>query len=347
MGIPTLTLADLLALRDGEELIPGFEMALRGDPSAPFTLLEHRLLALALTMSSGGAARAASLPLATDPATLEGYVTGTLAGNRLAAYEKSVRGNPERFAELIDFKNDFFGRSKRESIRPIREPRIEREELGVLMLRSIGSQTFVSWHPRTPTEDQNYLYAAAEYSKPYRRTEDDTQQLLAIEKELRDAQSEFNERIETLRRDILMATKTQDLEVLVRLRNNMAALVSDEGRIQRQLRRLRVRVSETLARRFEDRLADENGGPWARLQKIESTLAQFDFAVDSKGSLRLAITGAAPSAEFTWIRPGVSFMALDPDIGTRHDLGRIDQAEALLLISAPGERSQVVRVRRG
>ena len=75
-----------------------------------------------------------------------------------------------------------------------------------------------------------------------------------------------------------MAIKTQDLKVLVQLRNAMAALVSDEGRIQRQLRRLRSTVSET-------------------------TRAQLHFAIDSKGSL--------------------------------------------LLISAPGERSQVVRVRRG
>ena len=251
-----------------------------------------------------------------------------------------------RFGRISKTENDFFGRSKRESTRPIREPVIDREELGLLILRSIGGEIFVSWHPETQSTGRAFLFRAAESSVPYRRT-DDTQQLLAIEAEPRAAQSEFNERIETLRQQILMAIKTQDLEVLVQLHNAMAALVSDEARLQRQLRRLRSAVSETLSRRFEERLADEDDGPWARAYKLETTRARLHFAIDSKGSLRLEITGATPSAEFTWIRPGESFMALDPGIGTRHDLGYIDEGEALLLISAPGERPQVVRVRRG
>ena len=67
-------------------------------------------------------------------------------------------------------------------------------------------------------------------------------------------------------------------------------------------------------------------------------------AVASWAQLRIA--AAKAQAEFTWIRPGVSFESLQPERGARQPLGRIDRDESLLLISASGERSQVVRVRQ-
>jgi hypothetical protein len=105
-------------------------------------------------------------------------------------------------------------------------------------------------------------------------------------------------------------------------------------------------VAEALSRRTVERLEEEEGGPWSRGYEIETRLARLDFMIDGHGLLQLRIAAANAQAEFTWIRPGVSFESLQPERGARQSLGRIDRDEALLLISASGERSQVVRVRQ-
>jgi hypothetical protein len=348
MGIPILKLADLLALRDGEDAAPGADIALRNNPAAQFTLLEHRLLALAFTMPSPGLPRSAPLPLPTDPAVLEGYVTGTLPDHRLAAYEDTVRGNPQRFAELIDFKNDFFGRSKSVPSQTLREPPTpDRETLGVLALRSIEEQIFLAWRPEEALTKFTSFLRAADYDVSYGASSKVLQSLLKVEAELRDLQNELNHRIEVMRKQILMTMEKRELPPLVELRDAMGELVEQQELVTRRLRDLRGFVAEILARRTEERLEEEEGGPWSRGYEIDTRLARLDFSLDRDGSLYLRIADSAPEAEFTWIRPGVTFAMLEPKRSTRHVLGRIDQAEALLLISAPGERSQVVRVTWG
>jgi hypothetical protein len=347
MGIPTLELADLLALRDGEDAVPGADIALRNNSAAQFTLLEHRLLALAFTMPSPGAPQSAPLPLPTDPAVLEGYVMGTLPNHRLAAYEDTVRGNPQRFAELIDFKNDFFGRSKSVPSQTLREPPTpDRETLGVLALRSIEGQIFLTWRPEKVVTEFVALLRAADYEVSYGDSSKALQSLLNVEAELRDLQNELNDRIEVMREQILMTMKRRELPPLVKLRDAMGELVERQELVSKRLRDLRGFVAEILARRTKERLDEEEGGPWSRGYEIDARFARLDFSVDRDGSLYLRIADSAPEAEFTWIRPGVTFALLEPKRGTRHVLGRIDRNEVLLLISASGGRSQVVRVRQ-
>jgi hypothetical protein len=347
MGIPTLKLSDLLALRDGEDAVPGADIALRDNPAAQFTLLEHRLLALAFTMPSPNIPQSTPLPLPTEPAVLEGYVMGTLPNHRLAAYEDTVRGNAQRFAELIDFKNDFFGRSKSEPWQIPREPPTpDREILGVLALRSIEGQTFLTWRPGEALMEFNDFLFAAESDVIYRDSSETLQSFLKVEATLRDVQSETSYRFEDLRAQILMAMKKRELPPLIELRDAMGELVEQQELVSKKLRDLRERVAEILARRTKERLDEEEGGPWSRGYEIDARLARLDFSVDRDGSLYLRIADSAPEAEFTWIRPGVTFALLEPKRSTRHILGRIDRDEALLLISASGERSQVVRVRQ-
>ncbi len=347
MGIPTLKLSDLLALRDGEDAVPGADIALRDNPAAQFTLLEHRLLALAFTMPSSNIPQSVPLPLPTEPAVLEGYVMGTLPNHRLVAYEDTVRGNPQRFAELIDFKNDFFGRSRSEPSQIPREPPApDRETLGVLALRPIEGQVFLTWRPGEALMEFNDFLFAAESDVIYRDSSETLQSLLEIEAKLRDVQSETSYRFENMRTQILMAMKKRKLSPLIELRDAMGELVEQQELVSKKLRDLRERVAEILARRTKERLDEEEGGPWSRGYEIETRLARLDFMIDGHGLLQLRIAAAKAQAEFTWIRPGVSFESLQPERGARQPLGRIDRDEALLLISASGERSQVVRVRQ-
>ena len=348
MGTPKLTLADLLALRDREAPPAGVELALAADATAQLALLEHRLLALAFTMPPPGTPPESPPPQPTDLAILEGYVMGTLAGDKLTAYEDSVRGNPERFAELVDFKNVFFGRSQSAPSPTLREPPApDREELGVLAVRSIAGQRFLSWRPQDGSSGQVLFLRAAEEVTEYPSSSDTLQSLLEIEGLMRDTQREVNQRIDEIRSKTQMMLKTRALLPLSELRDALSALVSEQDRLADRLRELRERVADALASRTKERLDQEDGGPWSRSHEIETPFARLEFTLYISGSLHLRIAGSAPDTEFTWIRPGVTFAALAADERTRHALGHVRNDEALLLISPAGERSQVVRVRRG
>jgi hypothetical protein len=349
MGIPTLELADLLALRDGEETRMGVEIALNADWAARRRLLEHRLLALALAFTMPRPSEEIQRPraLPTDPSILERYVMGTLSAGALAAYEASVQGNPARFADLIDFKNAFFGRSKFVSSHRVPEPpRPDRDELGVLALRAIDGQTFLTWRPASESGLHVEFLRAADTVTPYQGSSEALESLLAVEARLRDLQYELNYRLEILRAQILMAMQARDLPPLLKLRDAMGEAIQEQDRLTQRLRKLREQVAEALSRRTVERLEEEEGGPWSRGYEIETRLARLDFMIDGHGLLQLRIAAAKAQAEFTWIRPGVSFESLQPERGARQPLGRIDRDEALLLISASGERSQVVRVRQ-
>jgi hypothetical protein len=387
MGIPTLTLAHLLAYRDGEDLIGGFQLGLRHDPGAQLRLLEHRLLALAFTMPwppelppsvsqrsayverpkrwlsldrfrlfppvlpSG--MKSAPPPRArtegTDSALLERYVTGALSGRELEAYENSVRGNPHRLAELIDFKNDFFGRARRALKRKIPEaPRPDREELGVLALRRIEGQIFLTWRASSEREDGLALLAAAETIAPFKRSSTALDALYGVDERLRALQDEVNDRIERLRAQLFMTLKGQELPPLLELLEAMGELAREQELLAQRMHELRDAIADTVARRTQERLDEEDGGPWSRGYAFDTRLARLAFTLDQRGMLSVRVIDAAPELELTWIRPGVTFEALEAQRGAHHALGRVDhETESLLLLSARGERSAVVRVAWG
>jgi hypothetical protein len=94
-----------------------------------------------------------------------------------------------------------------------------------------------------------------------------------------------------------------------------------------------------------DRDAGRNAG--RDEMEIPTAAADLWFGADPRreGGLALRIQPISrEAAEFTWIRPGVDFELLAPAPGRGLPLGVID-GEAMLLITRPGARSQVIRVR--
>jgi hypothetical protein len=377
MGSPKLKPGDLIALRDGEATRAGVEIALGRNTEAQRELLEARLLALAFTMTG----KATSSQAPPDPETLEAYVTGALTGQRLAAFEGSVRGDPRAFAALVAFKDAYFGlgRQRASTWSP---PPSRREELGVLMVRPYGGRVALWWHSaglNFPRANRRPAIAA-EVIDP--RPPDDFDRDRSKRREMRRREVEallrmfeesaslnewlsqgFSQELNQLRSDLLMATKTGDPDVLRRLQAALRRLADRADHTQSMFRKMERRIDETaqsLERESEaetmaflaaepDAEPDRDAGRNAGRDEMEIPTAAADlwFGADPRreGGLALRIQPISrEAAEFTWIRPGVDFELLAPAPGRGLPLGVID-GEAMLLITRPGARSQVIRVR--
>jgi hypothetical protein len=377
MAAPKLKPGDLIALRDGEATRAGVEIALGRNTQAQRELLEARLLALAFTMT--GKATANQAP--SDPETLEAYVTGALTGQRLAAFEDSVRGDPRAFAALVAFKDAYFGlgRQRAPAWSP---PPSRREELGVLMVRPYGGRVALWWYSaglNFPRVNRRPAIAAEVIDL---RPPDDFDRDRSKRREMRRREVEallrmfeesaslnewlsqgFSQEFNQLRSDLFMATKTGDPEVLRRLQSALRRLADRAEYTQSMFRKMEKRIDETLrSSELEsdsetmaflaaepDAEPDRDAGRNAGADEVEIPTAAADlwFGADPrrKGGIRLRIQPTSrEAAEFTWIRPGVDFELLAPAPGRALPLGVID-GEAMLLISRPGAPSQVIRVR--
>jgi hypothetical protein len=350
MGMPKITAADLIALRDGGELAVGIEMAVGKDIAAQLALLESRLLALALSMPRGLSAADDAAPMKAffDADTLGAYVRGELNDEALTRFEAAVRGHPSRFAELVAFKNAYFGRSRSTATSSRIAPPIERDEIGVLTLHSVGGLTFLSWEGpgliepprafalRTPTFKPNAVYDIFEqgnFGKPL----DD--------RELREFHEEMGTLLQEVRAQLLFAQKSNRPEELEKLVTILDIFQQMSARQQDNLRALREQLAELLDSRLEAA---------AYLKKPASLEAEVKLAIaghrlhfaslgEQPGALTLRITPANAEAEFTWVRPGVDFTNLQTTSLGVHRLTPV-RDEAQLLIDAPNEPTRVVRV---
>jgi hypothetical protein len=358
MGIPELTPGDLIALRDGEPTRVGVDIALGRDTRAQRELLEARLLALAFTMT--GKATANQAP--PDPEMLEAYVTGALTGERLAAFERSVRGDPRAFAALVAFKDAYFGLGRKRA--PTWSPPPSRRQvLGTLTVRSYGGQMALSWDGDErgfPRFGRPLLAASMDMIEP--RLRDDAgrdrfkrrnmqrralEDLLPGLEEALSLNASLESELRSLRTDMFMAIKTGSPEVLARMQSAVRELAYRAEHTQTTLRILEREI-EAAARLAEPQpMAFFDAEPEPPEVEIPTAAADLWFGADPrrKGGIRLRIQPTSrEAAEFTWIRPGVDFELLAPAPGRALPLGVID-GEAMLLISRPGAPSQVIRVR--
>lgn len=376
MGIPELTPGDLVALRDGEQTRAGVKNALSGDTRAQRELLEARLLALAFTMPGrGGVGRRALRAVAVgaadappDPATLEAYVTGSLTDQRLAAFERRLRGDPRTFAALVAFKDAYFGLG-RKLASTWSPPPSARQELGTLTVRSYGGRMALSWdgdergfsgfdRPGLVKRDLRVLPAARE-SRVLRddaareRFKRRDMQRRALEDLLRGLEealslnSSLESELQSLRTDMFMAIKTGSPEVLARLQSAVRELSDRAEHTRALLRMLESQIAEAARLAEPQPMAFFDVEPEPPEVEIPTAAADLWFSADPRreGGIRLRIQPTSrEAAEFTWIRPGVDFELLAPAPGRALPFGVID-GEAMLLITRPGARSQVIRVR--
>ena len=359
MGIPKITAGDLIALRDGGDAAVGIEIALRNNPAAQRELLESRLLALALSMPRGldttPTAVAAAEARHFDPETLAAYVGGELLDDDLARFETAVRGNPARFAELVAFKNAYFGRTRAASTpAPRATPPIERIEIGVLTLHSAGDRTFLSWDGpgqlergvfepprafalRTPRFKSDMLYDAFEPGGDERPLDD---------RELNDFQQEMMAILQEVRERLRYAQKSNDPEALykagalLRMVEQMSERQRDNARQLRQKIEQQARVSAALAAYLK------NGG--STLTEVSLAIGghqlRFASVEGTPGTLTLRIVPGTHESEFTWVRPGLDFTLLPQSERMFHELSPV-RGEAQLIIDRKGIPTTVVRVR--
>ena len=100
MGLPSVDAAELVALRDGEPVEVGVTYAHEANVEVRRALLEARLFALALSLPKT-MPQAPAQPLDADLAL--DYLSGALSHSAARAFEATVRGDPRRFAALIEF----------------------------------------------------------------------------------------------------------------------------------------------------------------------------------------------------------------------------------------------------
>jgi hypothetical protein len=393
MATPKLKSGDLIALRDGEATRAGVEIALGRNTQAQRELLEARLLALAFTMpgrstvivsvsalrsvsfdslaATGADTAPDTVDSPPDPETLEAYVTGALTGERLAAFEGSVRSDPNAFAALVAFKDAYFGlgRKRAPTWSP---PPSARQELGTLTVQSYGRRMELHWDGDErgfPRFDRPLLAASMRVHElrlrrddsdrnRFKRRDMQRRQLEELLENFEQALS-LNESLErelrALRTDMLMAVKTGSPELLARLRAAVRELADRAEYTQSMLRKMERQIDET-AQTLELKSESEpmmsvaaqfDSSPGADEIEIPTAAADLWFSADPRreGGLALRIQPTSrEAAEFTWIRPGVDFELLAPVPGRALPLGVID-GEAMLLISRPGAQSQVIRVR--
>lgn len=335
MVAPKITAADLITLRDSGDAAVGLEMAVRGDPIAQLALLESRLLALALSMPRGLDAKDLTVLAADEPFfdsdTLSAYLRGELVDESLARFEADVRGHPARFAELVAFKNAYFGRKSVTAASSSRmAPRLERMELGVLTMRPFGNQAALEWNGRRdvfrPIKDSALV-------SPFQSSEG-----LMLERELNDLREQMAEIERTIESRMLMARKLEDMESLAEIAPMLALLEQMSTRQRELVGRWRDHVEETLSqyRRLAAQITVD--------LVVEGHHLRFSSRDQSVGALTLYIHASSEACEFTWVRPGIDFKLLTQDKRGMHRLGPI-RDEAQLLIDAPGKATQIIRVR--
>lgn len=350
MGMPKITAGDLIALRDGGDAAVGIEIALQNNPAARRELLESRLLALALSMPRGldttPTAVAAAELRHFDPETLAAYVGGELLDDDLARFETAVRGDPARFAELVAFKNAYFGRGRASSTpAPRATPPIERIEIGVLTLHTAGDRTFLSWDGPGQLEPGVFEPTRA-FALRTPRFESDRLYDALDDRELNDFQQEMMVILQEVRERLLYARKSNDPEALeragalLRIVEQMSERQRDNARKLRQQIEQRAKSSTALAAYLK------NGG---------STLTQVSLAIGghrlrfasvegTPDTLTLQIVPATLDSEFTWVRPGRDFTLLPQSERMFHTLSPV-RGEGLLMIDQNGAPTNIIRIR--
>jgi len=352
MGMPKITAGDLIALRDGGDAAVGIEIALRNNPAARRELLESRLLALALSMPRGldttPTAVAAAEARHFDPETLAAYVGGELVDDDLVRFETAVRGNPARFAELVAFKNAYFGRTRAAATpAPRAMPPIERIEIGVLTLHYAGDRTFLSWDGPGQLE-RGVFEPSSAFALRTPRFESDILYDALDDRELNDFQQEMMAILQEVRARLRYAQKSNDAEaleraaVLLRMVEQMSERQRDNARQLRQKIEQQARASAALAAYLK------KGGPTLTEVSLAIGGHQLRFAsvAGTPGTLTLRIVPGIHDSEFTWVRPGLDFTLLPQSERMFYELSPV-RGEAQLLIDTPTEPTRVVRVVRG
>ena len=333
MGRPQITPADLIAVRDGGEVDIGIDLALRDDAAAQLALLESRLLALALSMPRGGDLSgvddAALQPPEFDLDTLGAYLRGELSDERLAAFEAAVRGHPARFAELVRFKNAYFGRHRGSATySPRAAPAIDRIEVGRLTLRVRAGRTTLSWEGPMPARSA-FRFESVLYDAP---PPVDAEQIAELQQKMTEMLREISTRLR-------FADKTQRPEELADVRALLENLEQISNRHRSAVRSLRKQVGDSLG--FGDDVDDTEVHVAIAGHKL-----RFWTTPGLTGGLTLRISPERGDTEFTWVRPGLDFTPLAATERSVHRLSPVRE-EALLLIDVPNEPTRVVRVWQG
>ncbi len=367
---PKITDADIIAVRDGHESGADLGSVLRADPTAQLALLEARLLALALTLPPASAAPQSNGPRLTaerptrrlDPETLSAYLRGELADEPLARLEESVRGDPDRFAELIAFKDAFFGRRRPGAITADpRPPKLQRREIAVLTLHTVGSRVRLRWEGTGARFQRSGV--AFLRSKDFVRPSFKVPPPDLFDTGRVDEMEYLQRRLADLLRDIqttmLFLSKSNDPSNLDLLRRQMDELNSLSQMQQEQLLALQRTVDRTVrALAAIDPKTDDNDfdTDFPRAVLVAGYSLRF-LAPAGPESLQLEVEPVDADDEepllnpqFTWVRPGLDFRALPERMPLRERLQGLRE-EALLLIDGDpigGEYppTRVIRVRR-
>lgn len=338
MVAPKIRAEDLIALRDGGEVAVGLEIALRADLAAQFALLESRLLALAMSMPRevDAASTAVASPMSHlfDPETLAAYVRGELLDDDLARFESAVRGNPARFAELVAFKNVYFGRTRIKRNSPVRPaPLLQRVELGVLTLREIDGAIELAWDGPGLMEmgDSFGLRAAAQRNSLRLSSPMQDEELAELNREMQSI-------LQQVRELMFFVRKSNRPEGLEQARSLLETLDKITARQRDVLRGMLSDIKE---------LFDDTQRSVDTEVRVEVSGHQLQFSVSDlrSASLELQITPLDIPADFTWVRPGIDFTSLRADGRTVHPLSEV-RREALLLIDRSGRPTSVIRVQR-
>lgn len=367
---PKITDADIIAVRDGHESGADLGSVLRADPAAQLALLEARLLALALTLPPASAASPSIGSRSTaemrtrrlDPETLSAYLRGDLADEPLARLEESVRGNPDRFAELIAFKDAFFGRRRPgEVTAEPPAPKLKRREIAVLTLHTVGSRVRLRWEGTGVRFQRSgvALLQQKDFARPsFKVSPPDLFDTGRV-----DEMEYFQRRLADLLRDIqttmLFLSKSNDPSNLDRLRRQMDELNSLSQLQQEQLLAIQRTVDLTVRAlaAIDPKADDDFDADFPRAVLVAGYSLRF-LAPEGPESLRLEVDPAHAfdeepllNPQFTWVRPGLDFRALPERMPLRERLPGLRE-EALLLIDGDpigGEYppTRVIRVRRG
>jgi hypothetical protein len=313
-------------------------------------LLEARLFALALSLPTT-LPKGPGLPL--DASSALDYLTGALPHAAARDFEATVRGDPRRFAALVEFKDAVFGRATLPtSTVEVSLPPMQRIELGVLSVQVVGRTTLLRWDDGTLRDEYivtNSDASTTEFVPQFLRLHRDPFDPLAEFPEmLANQQRELMHRIEELRTLLLMARKSGSLEGLERVRIEVTRLQGLSQRLASDLREFQDKLDSNLQRLASARL-DSND--WDRGTRVDVDDSHLRFRVDPEVPGAVYVRFVSPDenrSECTWVRPGKDFRVLDPSRGRHHALGVIE-SESLLLIdslSLDDQPTYVLRIQR-
>lgn len=363
---PPLTPEELIALRDGELSARDIGDALDGDFSAQRQLLESRLLSLALSLAGGKRQPKASqtglfeeaasvdktIGSAAETERLVQYVSGEMPPDEALAFERTLRGDPRAFAQLVEVKDAFFGQARALSkIEPRPMPSVDRQTIGVLVVQIVGETTQLSIERQRGGIQGLSPPSSAAFRRDLRRMRD-------REREREDKEfaalvtrvSELQEEIASLTSHLQSLTELKRTDRNVEFGRYIADISANLGSNAIALSELTRRLDELammISKRppAESMLMDMGEFYRGSTAKLVAAGIRLEFEAGQWGPGELAVT-LHPSSEstglatFTWVVPGVTFEDLQPG-PKRHELGRAREGSLLIIDRGFGETQAI------